>query len=105
MTCKAGYPCGLALPIQSHLVVVEGLVPVIQPYNMQQIKFILKREEGSGNLEWIRVGLAGFEPTIFTRKQRVTVPTGFSNRSRTSSSYFASPTTGCILLEPVVIPT
>ena len=52
------------------------------------------------------VGPAGFEPTTFTRKQCFNaVPTGFSNRSRTSSSQTVlvrKPVS--FLLEPVVIP-
>ena len=40
------------------------------------------------NLIGTLVGPAGFEPTIFTRRPRLAAPTGFSNRSRTSSSHF-----------------
>ena len=51
------------------------------------------------------VGPAGFEPTTFPRKQCLgAAPTGFSNRSRTSSSLFEVRKPVSYFLEPVVIP-
>jgi len=53
----------------------------------------------------ILVGLAGFEPTTFTRKQRLAAPTGFSMTAPELRHPRAGQQTRLnLLLEPVVIP-